>query len=168
MVSHQSPLAFKEAPNISALPTLVIEERIAAEVDKQKSIDQTTSEDLAARVAESGIPETRRESAVAVKVGSCLSVCWRRWQAVGRTRGPCPFFRTATGSRSSPLTRTPILFPAYRPGSPHSLVLHQEIEKMLAKGALEIVPDLGPGFYSIFCSCKQQKASQEHHSPFKR
>ena len=45
------------------------------------------------------------------------------------------------------LTRTPILFPAYRPGSPQSLALRQEIE-MLAKEALEIVPDPGPGFYS--------------------
>ena len=47
-----------------------------------------------------------------------------------------------------PLTRTPILFPAYRPGSPQSLALRQEIEKMMAKGALEIVPDPGPSFYS--------------------
>ena len=78
MVSHQSPLALKEAPNISALPTLVIEERRAAEVGKQKATGPTVTEDLAARVAESGIPETRRESAAAVKVGGCLSVHWRR------------------------------------------------------------------------------------------
>ena len=83
MVSHQSPLALKEAPNTSALPTLVIEERRAAEVDKQKATGPTTTEDLAARVAESGIPEMRRESAAAVKVGGCLSVHWRRWQGVG-------------------------------------------------------------------------------------
>ena len=48
-----------------------------------------------------------------------------------------------------PLARIPILFPTYRLGSPQSLVLGQEIEKMLAKDALEIILDPGPGF----CSC---------------
>ena len=38
-------------------------------MDKQRETDPTTTEDLAARVAESGNPEDRRESAVAVKVG---------------------------------------------------------------------------------------------------
>ena len=71
-MSPQSPHALKEAPNISALPPLVIEERRAAEVDKQKATGPTTTEDLAARVAESGIPEARRESAAAVKVGGLL------------------------------------------------------------------------------------------------
>ena len=47
-----------------------------------------------------------------------------------------------------PLPRSPVSFPMYRAGSPWSLALLQEIEKMLAKGALEIVLDLGPGFYS--------------------
>ena len=74
MVSPQSPHALKETPNIRALPTLVIEGRRAAEVDKQRATGPTTTEDLAARVAESGIPEDRRESAAAVKVGGCLSM----------------------------------------------------------------------------------------------
>ena len=47
-----------------------------------------------------------------------------------------------------PLVRTPISFLTYRSGSPRSLVLGQEHEKMLAKDALEIVLDRGPGFYS--------------------
>ena len=151
MVSPQSPHALKEAPNISALPTLVIEERRAAEVDKQKATGPTTTEDLAARLAESGIPEARRESAAAVKVGGCLSVHWRRWQAVGTDSWTVSVLRDGYRipfDSPPPLTRTPILFPAYRPGSPQSLALHQEIEKMLAKGALEIVPDPSPGFYS--------------------
>ena len=48
------------------------------------------------------------------------------------------------------LSRTPISFPTYRAGSPRSLTLRQEVEKMLSKDALEIVLDPGPGFYSSF------------------
>ena len=44
--------------------------------------------------------------------------------------------------------RSPVSFSTYQAGSPRSLALLQEIEKMLAKGTLEIVLDLGPGFYS--------------------
>ena len=120
-------------------------------MDKERLTDPTTAEDLAARVAESGIPEDRRESAAAVKVGGCLSVHWRRWQAVGADSWTVSVLRDGYRLQFEsppPLTRTPILFPAYRPGSPQSLALRQEIEKMLAKGALEIVPDPGPGFYS--------------------
>ena len=117
----------------------------------ERVTDPTTTEDLAARVAESGIPEDRRESAAAVKVGGCLSAHWRRWQAVGADSWTVSVLRDGYRlpfESPPPLTRTPILFPAYRPGSPQSLALRQEIEKMLAKGALEIVPDPGPGFYS--------------------
>ena len=91
------------------------------------------------------------ESAAAVKVGGCLSVHWRRWQAVGADSWTVSVLRDGYRlpfESPPPLTRTPILFPAYRPGSPQSLALRQEIEKRLAKGALEIVPDPGPGFYS--------------------
>ena len=47
-----------------------------------------------------------------------------------------------------PVAHTPISFPIYQSGSPRSLVLGQEIEKMLAKDALEIILDPGPGFCS--------------------
>ena len=47
-----------------------------------------------------------------------------------------------------PLSCTPISFPTYWAGSPRSLALRQEVEKMLSKDALEIVLDPGPGFYS--------------------
>ena len=48
----------------------------------------------------------------------------------------------------SPLSRTPVSFPTYRAGSPRAQALWQEVEAMLAKGALEITRDPGPGFYS--------------------
>ena len=47
-----------------------------------------------------------------------------------------------------PLSRTPVSFPTCRAGSPRAQALRQEIEGMLAKGALEIARDPGPGFYS--------------------
>ena len=47
-----------------------------------------------------------------------------------------------------PLSRTPVSFPTYRSGSPRAQTLRQEVEAMLAKGALEIALDPGPGFYS--------------------
>ena len=47
-----------------------------------------------------------------------------------------------------PLARTPVSFPTYRAGSPRAHALRQEVEVMLAKGALEIARDPGPGFYS--------------------
>ena len=114
-------------------------------MDKQKA-----TEDLAARVAESGIPEDRRESAAAVKVGGCLSVHWRRWQAVGADSWTVSVLRDLPAPvrvPSSPHPNTNFV-PCLPPRSPQSLALRQEIEKMLAKGALEIVPDPGPGFYS--------------------
>ena len=47
-----------------------------------------------------------------------------------------------------PLARTPVSFPTYRAGSPRAQALRQEVEALLAKGALEIARDPGPGFYS--------------------
>ena len=47
-----------------------------------------------------------------------------------------------------PLSRTPVSFLTYRAGSPRAQALRQEIERTLAKGALEITRDLGPSFYS--------------------
>ena len=56
-----------------------------------------------------------------------------------------------------PLARSPVSFPTYRVES-RSLALLQEIEKMLAKGALEIVFDPGPSFYSrLFLVEKEMK-----------
>ena len=47
-----------------------------------------------------------------------------------------------------PLARTPVSFPTYRAGSPRAQALRREVEVMLAKGALQIARDPGPGFYS--------------------
>ena len=47
-----------------------------------------------------------------------------------------------------PLSGTPVSFSTYRAGSPRAQALQQEVEAMLAKGALEIALDPGPGFYS--------------------
>ena len=52
------------------------------------------------------------------------------------------------GRLPPPLARTPVSFPTYRAGSPRAQALRQEVEAMLAKGALEIARDPGPGFYS--------------------
>ena len=87
-----------------------------------------------------------------LRVGGCLAPHWRRWQAIGAESwvvtdlrdGYCvPFL-----DFPPPLSRTPVSFPTYRAGCPRAQALQQEVEGMLAKGALEIARDLGPGFYS--------------------
>ena len=87
-----------------------------------------------------------------LRVGGCLSAHWTHWQAIGakswvlsvlRDRYCIPF-----KDSTPPLAHTPISFPMYRAGSPRALALHQEVEKMLSKDALEIVLDPCPGFYS--------------------
>ena len=47
-----------------------------------------------------------------------------------------------------PLSRTLVSFLTYLAGSPRAQALRQEVEGTLAKGALEIARDPGPGFYS--------------------
>ena len=70
---------------------------------------------------------------------------WSRDLGGDRSSGwlPCP-----VQGLSPPLARTPVSFPTYRAGSPRAQALRQEVEAMLAKGALEIARDPGPGFYS--------------------
>ena len=50
--------------------------------------------------------------------------------------------------KQSASSSTSVSFPTYRAGSPRAQALRQEVEAMLAKGALEIARDPGPGFYS--------------------
>ena len=57
-------------------------------------------------------------------------------------------YRVTFKDSPPPLARTPVSFPTYRAGSPRAQALRQEVEAMLAKGALEIARDPGPGFYS--------------------
>ena len=87
-----------------------------------------------------------------VKVGGCLSWHWRQWQAIGTETWVVTVlqdgYRVPFMASPPPLARTPVSFPTYRAGSPRAQALRQEVEAMLAKGALEIARDPGPGFYS--------------------
>ena len=87
-----------------------------------------------------------------MRVGGCLSSHWRRWQDIGAETWVVTVlrdgYRVPFKDSPPPLARTPVSFPTYRAGSPRAQALRQEVEAMLAKGALEIARDPGPGFYS--------------------
>ena len=87
-----------------------------------------------------------------MRVGGCLSPHWRRWQELGAETWVVTVlrdgYRVPFKDSPPPLARTPVSFPMYRAGSPRAQALQQEVEAMLAKGALEIARDPGPGFYS--------------------
>ena len=87
-----------------------------------------------------------------MKVGGCLAPHWRRWQEIGAETWVVIVlrdgYRVLFKDSPPPLARTPVSFPTYRAGSPRAQALRQEVEAMLAKGALEIARDPGPGFYS--------------------
>ena len=87
-----------------------------------------------------------------MSVGGCLSSHWRSWQDIGAETWVVTIlrdgYRVPFKDSSPPLARTPVSFPTYRAGSPRAQALRQEVEVMLAKGALEIARDPGPGFYS--------------------
>ena len=87
-----------------------------------------------------------------MKVGGCLAPHWRRWQEIGAETWVVTVlrdgYRVPFKDSPPPLARTPVSFPTYRAGSPRAQALRQEVEAMLAKGALEIARDPGPGFYS--------------------
>ena len=87
-----------------------------------------------------------------MRVAGCLSSHWRRWQEIGAETWVVTVlrdgYRVPFKDSPPPLARTPVSFPTYRAGSPRAQALRQEVEAMLAKGALEIARDPGPGFYS--------------------
>ena len=87
-----------------------------------------------------------------MKVGGCLAPHWRQWQEIGAETWVVTVlrdgYRVPFKDSPPPLVRTPVSFPTYRAGSPRAQALRQEVEAMLAKGALEIARDPGPGFYS--------------------
>ena len=87
-----------------------------------------------------------------MRVGGCLSLHWRQWQAIGAETWVVTVlrdgYRVPFTDSPPPLARIPVSFPTYRAGSPRAQALRQEVEAMLAKGALEIARDPGPGFYS--------------------
>ena len=72
-----------------------------------------------------------------------------RSRVLGRDLSP-DVYRVPVTNSPPPLSRTPVSFPTYRAGSPRAQALRQEVEGMLAKGALEIARDPGTGFYSHF------------------
>ena len=107
----------------------------------------------AAPVENVGMPEkSPPQGVLSVACGGLLSAHWRHWQAIGAESCVLSILRDGyrTPFLDSPplLARTPISFLTYRSGSPWSLVLGQVIEMMLAKDAVEIALDPGPGFYS--------------------
>ena len=87
-----------------------------------------------------------------MRVGGCLSLHWRQWQAIGAETWVVTIlrdgYRVPFTDSPPPLARTPVSFPTYRAGSPRARALRQEVEAMLDKGALEIARDPGTGFYS--------------------
>ena len=78
--------------------------------------------------------------------GTALEAVAGSWS--GDLGGDCPSGRLRVPFKDSspPLSRTPVSFPTYRAGSPRAQALRQEVEAMLAKGALEIARDPGPGY----------------------
>ena len=82
-----------------------------------------------------------------MKVGGCLAPHWRRWQEIGAETWVVTVlrdgYRVPFKDSPPPIARTPVSFPTYRAGSPRAQALRQEVEAMLAKGALEIRPRSG-------------------------
>ena len=100
------------------------------------------------------VPERSQPDGMSLplRVGACLAPHWRRWQAIGAESWVETVlrdgYRVPFTDSPPPLSRTPVSFPMYRAGSPRAQALRQEVKAMLAKGALEIALDPGPGFYS--------------------
>ena len=109
---------------------------------------------LAGPVASKRGPESGQHDvpAAPLRVGACLAPHWRRWQAIGAESWVVSVLQDGYHvpflDSLPQLARSPVSFPTYRAESPRSLALLQEIEMVLAKGALEIVLDPEPGFYS--------------------
>ena len=87
-----------------------------------------------------------------MRVGGCLALHWRQWQAIGAETWVVTVLRGGYSvpftDSPTPLARTPVSFPTNWATSPRAQALRQEVKAMLAKGALEIARDPGPGFYS--------------------
>ena len=96
--------------------------------------------------------KSQPDGVLPVRVGGCLAQRWRQWHAVGAETWVVTVlrdgYRVPFKDSPPPLSPTPVSFPTYRAGSPRAQALRQEVEAMLAKGALEIARDPGPGFYS--------------------
>ena len=77
-----------------------------------------------------------------LRVGGGLAPHWRQWQAIGAEDWVVTVLRDGYFvpymDSPPPLSRTTVLFPTYWADSPRAQALRQEVEGMLAKGALEI------------------------------
>ena len=80
------------------------------------------------------------------RVGGCLALHWRPWQAVRAEPWVVSVlrhgYRIPFQDRLPPLARSPVSFPTYPPNSPKALALRQEVD-MISKGALERVNESG-------------------------
>ena len=99
-------------------------------------------------------PESAQPDHVAVpsRVGGCLSLHWGQWQTIGAEPWVASIlregYRIPFRDLLSPVARFLVSFPTYRTDSPQALAFRQEVENMITKGALEIVLDSDPSFYS--------------------
>ena len=77
---------------------------------------------------------------------------WLQWSTIGAEPWVVSVlrdgYRIPFRDLPSPLARSLVQFPTYRPDSERALPLLGEIETMMAKGVLETVSDPDPGFYS--------------------
>ena len=83
-------------------------------------------------------------------VGGCLSLAWTEWQAIGSSPYIVSTLRTGYRLRfltSPPLSEKAIPFSSYGENTPKRLALHEEVQKMKQKDAIEAVEDQR-GFYS--------------------
>ena len=122
---------------------------------KDKAPFSSSSGGSAAPEVEDKGPEKGQPDGMSLplSVGGCLAPHWSRWPAIGAESWVVSVllvgYRVPFRASPPPLSCTPVSFPTYRAGSPRTPALQQEVEAMLAKGALEIALDPGPGF----CSC---------------
>ena len=86
------------------------------------------------------------------RVGGCLAHHWRQWSAIGADPWVVSVlrdgYRIPLTDLPPPLATSPARFPTYRPGSQRAHSLLTEIDTMVTKGVLEIIPNPGPVFYS--------------------
>ena len=84
-------------------------------------------------------------------VGGCLSCHWATWQRYGAETWVVDVLRVGYRlpfESRPPLTKMKVRSTAYHPNSSRHRSLVMEVETMLSKGAVEVVTDRSPGFYS--------------------
>lgn len=85
------------------------------------------------------------------RVGGCLGLRWRRWKALGAEKWTVSTLRFGYRlpfAQFPPLSPRPLEFPTYVGDPQRAGALREEVERMMEKGALEVVSNPPPGFYS--------------------